>query len=280
MILFQTYDQCPPNLRPAGIPLDFIWRSFEVDDASADSFGPEYFKATPTEFANIVATLEPRVSAYLNATDYNTSGETLRVMKLVDAAFINLHPSKIDFRRHLKPNVYLQKNTIMLPNGRPQKAVYSLDGEDVAEIVFSFEADAFNFMVRRTETLFYIKNNGQKGDGYIIADEFFDKEKPSHLRAIMEERTQARSQIFAEIKAFLNGFLAAYYLPQGKTYPDILTIAGDFWTTYSASIDAWINVGSPQFKTELVADTNFGFLDLALSPDQDVRAWIIQKLSY
>ena len=280
MIIFQTYEHCPPNLRPAGVPLDFIWRSFEVPDFMASDYGAEYWKASPVEFANIVELQKERVAAYLNASDYNSQGEVLRVMNLVEESFVNLHPSKVDFRRHLKPNVYLQKNTIMLPNGRPDKALYSFEGEDVAEIKFSFQVDNFNFMTRRTETLFYFKKNGQKSEGWIISDELFDRSKPSHLRAIMEERTQARSQIFAEIKAFLNGFLASYYVPQGKTYEDILVIAGSFWVKYSAAIDAWINVASPQFKSELLADNEFGFLTLQVDAENDVRSWILEKLTY
>jgi hypothetical protein len=97
---------------------------------------------------------------------------------------------------------------------------------------------------------------------------------------MMKERSGARASIIEEVKAFLNGILAAFYLPQGKTYPEILEIAGDFWDAYGSPIDAWINVGSPQFANNLTADTVFDFLDFEFTAGVTVRAYVLGKTIY
>lgn len=208
------------------------------------------------------------------------SNESLKIIDLVDPKFKFLHPSKIDFRRHLNPNIYLQKNVVMLPNGRPQKSLYYHNSDLIAEIEFTFEVNAFNFMTRRTEKLAYYKKSGERAEQFVIADDLYDQANPYHLREMMKERSESRALIIEEVKAFLNGVLAQYYLPQGKTYAEILGIGGQFWDKYSTPIDSWINVGAPQFKDMLTADTEFAFLDVTVAPSVTVRGYILNKTSY
>lgn len=255
-----------PN-KPPSIPEEWPWLRSVISEPEREQY----------EGDNWIVLEEDNFSAYLVNKNVQTS---LRVLGLVHDQFKNLHPSKIDFRRHLRPEVYLQKAVTMHPNGRPNKATYTYNGEKIAEIQFVFEADALNFMTRRTELLAYFKKNDERGEQFTIADDHYDKAVPYHLRLIMEERSEARSAIIAEVKAFLNGVLAQYYVPQGWTYPQILGVVGEFWAKYGESIGAWIAVSSPKFRDTLAEETEFEFLDLEVSGGVTVKQYVLNKTSY
>lgn len=249
------------------VPDEWVWLRTSISDGEKETYEADQWVVLDNN----------DFEKYLLNKNLETN---LLILNLVHDQFKTLHPSKIDFRRHLKSDVYLQKNVVMLPNGRPQKAIYSFNSQAIAEIEFVFAVNAFNFMVRRTEKLSYYKGSGEKSEQYIIADDYFDQNNPYHLREMMKERSNSRAMIFEEVKAFLNGVLAQFYLPQGKTYPEILTIAGQFWDKYSTPIDSWINVGAPQFRTMMLAESEFNFLDAPVSEGVTVRSYIINKTSY
>ena len=60
-----------------------------------------------------------RVAAYEAAIQYYNNSKQLKVTEYVDDRFIDLPPSKIDFRRHLKDGYVLSKTILMADNGRP-----------------------------------------------------------------------------------------------------------------------------------------------------------------
>lgn len=278
---FKTYESCVFEQRPANIPLDWVWSFLDIPNDQQSTFEAAGFLVmSDAEFLQYKADRQAAFDLWANTIDLSGFKENLRVTDLVQKEFKKFHPSKIDFRRHLLPGIYLQKNVIMLPNGRPQKAVYSYAGEPIAEIEFTFEVNAFNFMTRRVEKLSYYKMSGEISDQWLIADDYFDANNPYHLQEMMKERSTSRALILEEVKAFLNGVLAQFYIPQGKTYPEILGIAGDFWGAYSNDIDSWINVGSPKFSLNLTADTDFLFLDAEASPGVTVRQYVLNKISY
>ena len=278
---FKTYSQIPQTQQPAGIPQDWVWSSVDIlDDRQAAFESAGFTVLSIDDFNQYKYDRQEAFDTWANAYDIDKHGQELLVVEYVDDKFVNYTPSKIDFRMHLKTDVYLQKNVSMLPNGRPHIATYSLDGENIAEIEFVFEVNAYNFMTRRTEKLSYYKRNGDKSEQWIIADDLYNINNTYHLQEMMKERSGARVLILEEIKAFLNGVLAAFYIPQGKTYLEILEIAGDFWEVYSIDINAWINVGSPKFKNNLTTDSAFAFLDANVSESLTVREYIINKLSY
>lgn len=281
MKAFKTYSQCPQEQTPAGVPSEWVWVVVDIPEAQRSSFESGGFTVLSTEDFNAYkAARQESFDLWANTYDQNKTAQALRVTPLIDDEFISFPPSKIDFRRHLKENIYLQKNVIMLPNGRPQKAIYSYDGGLVAEIEFTFEVNAFNFMTRRIEKLAYYKQNDTKTDQWLVADDIYDPANPYHLREMMKERSEARSMIFEEIKAFLNGVFATYYVPQGKTYAEILVIAGNLWNKFSTDIDSWINVGSPKFSQNITIDEDFPVLDFEISAGVTLRAWILNKVSY
>jgi len=281
MIAFKTYKDCPNQIKPPNIPDLWVWQEIEIPEDQVASFiDAGYSVLTYAEVIEYKASHQVEFDTWNNGFDQAQQNEKLRVIDLIEPVFANLPTSKIDFRRHLRPEVYLQKNILMLPNGRPQKALYSFNNILIAEIEFIFEVNAFNFMARRTEKLAYYKKSGLLSDKFVIADDVYNMNNPYHLREMMKERSEARSLIIEEVKAFLNGVLAQYYLPQGKTYPEILEIAGEFWDKYSTPIDSWISVGSPQFKTLLTADVDFVFLSTPVAAGVTVRSYILNKTSY
>lgn len=255
-----------PN-REAQIPEDWAWLKLQIGDHEREQYEQDNWIVLETNDFN----------SYLVNKNVQTS---LRVFDLVHEQFKNLHPSKIDFRRHLRSEVYLQKTVSMLPNGRPDKAVYTYEGTPICEIQFVFEADALNFMRRRTELLAYYKRDGERGEQFAIADDFYDLTNPYHLQLVMQERSEARAMIIEQVKAFLNGVLAQYYLPQGWTYPQILQVVGDFWNKYGMPINAWISVASPQFQAMLAAEEDFEFLNITVAPGVNMKQYILQKTSY
>lgn len=281
MIAFKTYQDCPNNIRPTSIPLEWVWSQIEIPENQQTAFEESGFIVLSYEdFVQYKADRQVAFDNWANAYDVDRIGQELLVMEYVDDKYISYPPSKIDFRLHLKENIYLQKDVVLLPNGRPQKSLYTYNGFLIAEIEFTFQVNVFNFMTRRTEKLSYYKRNGTKSDQWIIADDFYNVENQYHLREMMKERSESRSLILEGIKAFLNGVLAKYYIPQGKTYPEILAIVGDFWNVYSNDIDSWINVGSPKFSDNLASDNVFIFLDAEISSGVTVRAYILNKISY
>lgn len=281
LIAFKTYDQAPVNTRPPSVPLEWVWSQLEIPENQAESFRLGGFKVmTEAEFKNYLDQRSGEFYLWANAYDFSKPGEVLRVLELVDDNYKSLPIQKIDFRLHLRSEVYLQKSVVMLANGRPQKALYTYNGQLIAEINFTFEVDAFNFMTRRIETLTYFKKSDMRLPSFVIYDQSFDRSNPYHLRQIMSERSEARSLIIEEIKAFLNGVLAAYYGPQGKTYVELLTMVGAFWAKYSNSIDAWINVGSPQFQYELTIDRELELLTVPVAQGVTVKDYILSKTSY
>lgn len=278
---FKTYSQAPQYQTPAGIPSEWPWLVIDIPATKQAEFEANGFTVMPfADFSNYKFARQEAYDLWANQYDQDKTANELRVMDIVADDFKNLPPSKIDFRMHLLDNLYLQKDVIGLPNGRPQKALYKYNNQLIAEIEFIFETDAFNFMSRRIEKLAYYKKNGERSEQWVIADAFYDQGNPYHLREIMKERSEARSLILEEVKAFLNGVLAQYYLPQGKTYLEILEIAGQFWAAYATPINGWINVGSPQFATQLTGETNFAFLDFEVAVGVTVRQYVLNKIIY
>jgi hypothetical protein len=281
MKAFKTYESCPLDQRPPSIPLGWIWSHLSISSDKQPEYEAAGFTVLSDEnFVLYIAENQQAYDDWANSFDAIGKQEELRIYSFIQKEFIKFHPSKIDFRRHLLPNVYFQKNVTMSPNGRPQKAMYYYEGVLIAEIEFTFQVNAFNFMTRRIEKLSYYKGSGEKSEQWLIADDIYDSNNPYHLGEMMKERSGARALILEGIKAFLNGVLAAYYVPQGKTYPEILGIAGDFWGVYSNDIDSWINVGSPKFTNNITTDTVFTFLNVQISAGVTVRQYILDKVSY
>jgi hypothetical protein len=253
--------------KPENVPEDRVWLKQMIGEHERDQYLSD----------NWIVLEKDDYDSYLKSGNPDTS---LRVFDIIHPQFKDLHPSKIDFRRHLRSEIYLQKSVSMLPNGRPDRATYSYNGVEICEIKFQFETDSLNFMKRRTELLSYYKKDGERGEQFAIADDFYDMTNPYHLQIVMQERSEARAMIIEQVKAFLNGVLAQFYIPQGWSYPQILQVVGEFWNKYGPPISAWISVASPQFQNLLLDESDFEFLNLEVSPGVTVKNYVLQKTSY
>lgn len=281
MKAFKTYESAPLESRPPAIPLDWIWLHLDIDESKTQEYVSSGFMVlNDSEFISYIEQRQSAYDAWANSFDISGKLEELRIYKYVQKEFIKFHPSKIDFRRHLLPNIYFQKDVVISPNGRPQKALYYYEGIIIAEIEFKFETNEFNFMKRRVELLSYYKGNDERSEQWIIADDLYDIKNPYHLREMMKERSEARSLILEEVKAFLNGVLANFYIPQGKSYIEVLSLAGEFWSVYSNNINSWINIGDSKLSDNLISDASFLFLNVEISPGITVRDFILDKISY
>ncbi len=204
-----------------------------------------------------------------------------RVIALVNREFEQLKLENIDFARHLRADVALNKKVSKLANGRPEKAEY-YDGTDlVAVIEFDFTADAENLLQRRREWLKYYKTDDTTSDPILIKDKIFDPTDLVDGETVIEERVQARTSIVSSMKAFLSGVLMQGL---GMTLPQVITTIKPFWDEYKVERDDFIELGSPDWRDDLLA------VDLATTPHTwmgidvgggvTIRDYMVSRLSY
>lgn len=215
------------------------------------------------------------------------NSNNLRINGLIQDKFKDYHPSKVDFTFHLKPNICLQKKKIMALNGRPVKSEYYYNNEKICEIVFEFTADQLNFMTRRKEKLGYVNFNGEIPEYFYIYDQTYSYTIETQFAEMITERAQARAIIFDSIKAICSGYLTGYYMYQGQTYSQVLQTLGNFWESYSNSIDSWVNTGTPSLATKLTNEDEFSLLDVllpsantGLQSNMSVRNYVIYRINY
>jgi hypothetical protein len=208
--------------------------------------------------------------------------DRLRVLDLVHEDFKNYHPSKIDFTKHLKDGVHLEKREVsMLKNGRPIKAVYYYGSLAIAEIAFSFEADAQNFMTRRTETLGYYSNNGHLHCSWVISDDFFARSLPYQHQKRLSERVEARKWIIESMMADIDTltFSAAASSPETAAY--LSAAINQIMVDYSAQIDTFVKTGGTFFRASILNDTTHPILNTVVAPPNiTMRMYIVDKLTY
>lgn len=273
---------------PEGIPAKWPWLSQKVKPSDEEGFkAAGWTIISDEEFAAHIREHQAAFDGWHLNRREPANTRRLKIMDAVDQKFEHLHPSKIDFRRHLKPNVVLDKRVTMLKNGRPGVAEYFLDGGKVAEIRFDFLVDDFGFMTQRREQLGYVSQDGYIHEYFLIYSQDFDALNPYHARERIRERNDARQLIFDDVKSKLEVFLAIHYLSLGQRYEDVLTMGGAFWEAYAAKISAWVNTGTPALKATLSAESAFSFLDLPIptsySGEQDImsiRDFVISRLTY
>jgi hypothetical protein len=291
LIASKKYSQAPQ--KPEGMPGNWPWLERQIEDNEAESFrGHGWFIVTSEKYSDYLKANQLDFDNYFQNFEAREPNKRLKVLSLVKDEFKFYHPSKIDFRRHLKPFINLNKTVVMTRNGRPEKAEYFLDDDKICEIKFQFEVDAFNFMKKRTELLGYVSIDGSILNYWPIHEKSYDSSNIKDLTDMINERYEARKIIFDEIKAILNSFLALKYLfnpieEDRKTYPEVLEIAGNFWNKYSGLIDAWFNTGTPKLRAEILADTNEPLLEEMLpgnlighSEAMTVRDYVADRIIY
>jgi hypothetical protein len=287
------YSQASENQNPQKMPAYWPWVQNEISEAQVEEFtGHGWTIFTAEEYQNYINSKQSDFDAWYNNRVSETNSSRLKIYDLVDDEFSKFHPAKIDFTIHLKPNIVLNKKTIMLKNGRPSKSEYYHDGQKIAEIKFEFVANAQNFLTKRTELLGYVRGDGEISEFYKIHEKIYDMNNINDKAMVTDERQSARKYIMEEIKSILNDVLGLYYivLPPAedkKTITELYQLAGAFWNSYSAQIDSWFNTATGDFKDQILAETNHAFLDLMVPPQISglespisVRNYIVDRITY
>lgn len=296
MLYAVKFFQAAPNDEPfkaGGVPLDWPWKQLSITENQKEEYlshGWTIF--TPEEYRQYLDDRQPKFDLWWANREAARYQSRLRVLDLVQDAFSNYHPAKIDFTIHLKPNVVLNKMVKMLKNGRPEKAEYFYGSEKICEIKFEFVVNEQNFVTERKELLGYVQGDGDVPAYYLIRHKIYDMSNFADKAEVVEERSYARQYIMKEIKSVINDVLGLYYIVMAapevrKTPQELWTMAGNFWTLYSSAIDSWYNTATWELKHMIETDTSVEFLNLIVPPQisQDaepktVRQYIIDRITY
>jgi hypothetical protein len=215
--------------------------------------------------------------------------DVFRIYDLVDPRFVDLAPHLIDFRRHLKEGLSLQKDVVFAKNKRPLYANYTyVYGENppifVARLRWTFEDNAQGLMTRRVEEISYVQN----GEGDVLGpyftklDQSFNIVASEYHRAqVLQERVQARQAILEDVKLVVMNVLTTA-MPDAPIQ-DVYNVGGAFWREHSNALDSFVQVSDQTFRdVELPAASSvtYPWLEAEIAPSITLRAWIIDRLTY
>ena len=275
-----TYEFADISENTANLPLDWPYQSKHVYD-STQLIEDNWVRLTEQGYEDYITDVD-RVARYNTALAYSTNSRTLRISSIIDDSFSTLPIDKIDFRRHLKEGIYLNKVVVMLKNGRPSYCTYEYDGTTYVRIRFEFTHNSFNLVTNKKIWLGFYNANGDILHEYILTDETTDLSTLYGLQKAVNERYQARSYIFDEIKSYVNAVILQVYTQQGKSYEEVLAAGGNFWKDYSSEISSWCHIGGTSIISDKIStETKYEFLDLPSGySDMTLREWIINRITY
>lgn len=275
-----TYEFADAGTNIANLPLDWPYQSKYIYDG-ATPVDQNWQRFTEQAYQNYVEDVD-RLSRYNTALDYYNNSRQLRITNLIDDSFANLPTDKVDFRRHLKNGVYLNKIVEMLKNGRPSYCTYEYNGVNYARIRFEFNVNPFNLVYNKKTYLGFYNMNDHILEEYVLTNEATDLNSIYGLQKAVNERFSARSYIFDEIKSYVNAVLLQVYSAQNKTYEEILTEGGNFWRDYDNEISSWCHIGGMSvLVNKLNQDTTHSFLNFPSGfPNMTVKDWIIDRITY
>ena len=275
-----TYEFADISENTANLPLDWPYQSKHVYD-STQLIEDNWVRLTEQGYEDYITDVD-RVARYNTALAYSTNSITLRISSIIDDSFSTLPIDKIDFRRHLKEGIYLNKVVVMLKNGRPSYCTYEYDGTTYVRIRFEFTHNSFNLVTNKKTWLGFYNANGDVLHEYILTDETTDLSTLYGLQKAVNERYQARSYIFDEIKSYVNAVILQVYTQQGKSYEEVLAAGGNFWKDYSTEISSWCHIGGTSIISDKIStETKYEFLDLPSGySDMTLREWIINRITY
>lgn len=216
----------------------------------------------------------------------STPTSPYRVLKYVNEDFCGYPIENIDFVRHLKKDKSLNKKITMLPNGRPLKAEYFFGSELIAEIVFTFQVNSENLILKKDQHLFYHREdsttqNPNKSDAILIKTKTFNHLDLVDGGLVLEERVSSRKYIINSMKSFLAGVLMQALQ---KTLTEIIPIIKPFWDEYERERIDFIELGLHDWKNELInidlQTTPHTYLSINVAPNVTIRDYIVQCLTY
>lgn len=204
------------------------------------------------------------------------------IVDLLDTDFLYLknNLSKIDFRKHLKRDIYLEKDVSMSLDGRPSIAIYTHNGQNVAKIRFQFSFDAYYFLSERKEFLSYYYSDGTLSEEIAISSEAYNAlTSPYHMKKSQEERIMSRENIIQMLKGKIQIFiLQAAAATSLETMMPIINSVSAFFKKYDSSYRTWLEAGAGDFIQVITDDVEFAFLDATVAPDITIRMYVIASL--
>ena len=203
-----------------------------------------------------------------------------RIIGLINPEFESRQLENIDFSRHLKRDIFLNKKITMGDNGRPIKSDYYHGPDLVASIEFDFEFNSNNLITKRRLYLVYFKENGEKSNRMLIKYKEYDINDMVDGAAMVKERSQARKMIIDSVKAFLSGVLTKAL---SKTLPEVIEVVAPFWKEYDVDILSYVELGDNSWVSKIkqidLARTTHKWLRVKISDTSTVADYIIAQLS-
>jgi hypothetical protein len=254
-----------------------------------------YLKQEPEENQEIA------IVDFLNNHDPDSYAD-YRIIDLINGDFVTYPIENIDFVRHVKSGISLEKKVKMLNNGRPEKALYYYESELIAEIQFVFTTTPENLMIKREEVLYYYRKNDTKSNPILIKSKTFDLTDPYEGAKVLKERIDARVIIVENLKAFLSGVIMQ---ATGQSLVPVINMIKPFWDECKTIREDFIELGVHDWKSYLlnidISTTPYTFLAIPISQpaapiyDEDgevinqadvdkplitVRDYLVNKINY
>lgn len=206
-----------------------------------------------------------------------------RIAPYIDVPFSDSKINFVDFKRDLKPEIYLEKVVSRGHDGRPIKSEYKYNGELMAVINFMFEADENNIVTRRKEILNYIKTDGTLSMDILIKDKTYDSNNPSDMAMMVKERVSAREYIIGYIQIFAIGVLKNYN--PDKTHDEIVDMLMPYWDYCEEHRIKFLEVGLSLWRDDLAATdldtTEYTFLGYVIDEEGTIfRDYLVYLLTY
>lgn len=209
-----------------------------------------------------------------------------RVSGLIHEAYDDVLINMVDFKRHLKPEIALNKKTYKHPDGRPNHSKYYYGDLLIAQINYYFVIDDNNMISRRTEYLHYIDLNGELGPAIIIKDKYIDLTLPADAELAVLEREKSRHSMLASIKAVLLAVIQQYN--PNLSSGECIEMGIPFWDDYLTEITHFEQLGTEEFKDALQALTlpsiSYPWLSYEIdpinTPGVTLRDYMVSKLTY
>ena len=224
-------------------------------------------------------------------------------LRVVDLLHINskhyfpLKIRQIDVRKHLQDSIILKKFISNIIKGRPDEAIYCLKQVDennvitwlkIARIRFEFILDPVTKMcVSRKEIMGFYNTNDEVDPDYEfeISNEQYEALQPDgvtpHLYDIQKMSTESEQTlklIIINLKMKVNGALRAIYMPQGKTYAEVLDMGVALMDKYEKDIATYERTGKGNFRTSIENDIEFAWLNDLIAPNYTIRNLIMDEV--
>lgn len=172
-----------------------------------------------------------------------------RVFDQVDFEFKSYPVNKIDFTIHLQEGIVWSKSLYKHPNGRPDKAVYSYNGVDMAEISWEFLDAPGGLFYQKSQFLAYYNTNGTLGTKFLIKKKLIDFTVPNQLAESINERVVARSSIVDEIKAVCSG---ALQVATQQSLEQIILMIKPFWDATRQDRENFVELATHDWRNYIL----------------------------